>query len=448
MRRQHLVAGPSASGNAADLALARFGDPQELERVALQVGEGAAERVGVLCGERFEGTDDGRRIAMTDELGGGQRAEALGLDGVTMIERLGLQARIVEPVVRTQVEHPHQRAEMRKRDRRSALADVRGGLWRHAQRLGEVAPLQLSRIEQVHDLLMDGRHVVFRIAQAFPPGRVRDRAETPMSTFETTLLRLLLAMGILAVGGCISNREQAPTLWPPDDFRLEVELGRYGSEGYQIQQRAQFWNDGLAVYQEADRSLRKEGVPLALPIFERLCSYRLRPESIRSLSREIGGLDIAALPADQGAGGSDGYPFEVHVAWAAFGSEKDLHARGRVRLPMAQLLRIVNAYLPAGRGFEVPRMGGEPRDARIEQVPDVVEGLETVADGYEVIVPLRSEDRSLLMAAIAVAHVAGRGERLREYLARIDDQLGGAEGTPFPESGLRPVAELVRALLQ
>jgi len=270
-----------------------------------------------------------------------------------------------------------------------------------------------------------------------------------MSPFETRRLRFTVLIGMLALMGCLSNRDQAPTIWPPEDFYLEIEGSEVSAEGLQVTQRLQVWADGLLVYQEADRSLRRSGSPLQLPLFERMCAYRLHPESVRALSRQIGQLRIDELATDQGGGAGEGELQSIHVKWFAFARQKLLYARGRARLPLARLLRAVNSFLPQGHAFSLPRMGGEPEDSRVEQVPPLVEGLDSALAGYTRVLRLRAEDPNLLLSAYALAVDGAGRKRATELLDRLRVVLAAAsqESEMFPEARQKPLIQQLEELL-
>jgi len=214
-----------------------------------------------------------------------------------------------------------------------------------------------------------------------------------------------------------------------------------------VTQRFHVWSDGTVLYAEGS----SEGLALPgcarLPLLDRICIYRLHPESFRMLSRMLGRVDDA--DTRQPAGGE----LQVVIEWSGFGVRKSLLVQRRAGRTATKVLRTTNAFLPRGSSIELPGLGGVPEKPRIEEtsVLRFAEGPERVAEGFRLLFAhldaigevVGVED---LEAGMAVAIAAERYDLLRAWLTRLERTIR-ADG-PFSEVSDQPLVDCVRAVLE
>lgn len=144
-----------------------------------------------------------------------------------------------------------------------------------------------------------------------------------------------------------------PSIWPPPDFGLTVEQVDHELDAVQVTKRFRVRADGLVVYGTATTSVVGGDPDLHLPVFDRLAVYQLEPQCTRALARRIERCGILDLDPVQGERGTVAGP-SVVVAWQALGQRKLLSASGPVHGAMAEILAIVDAYLPEGERLDLP----------------------------------------------------------------------------------------------
>ena len=256
-------------------------------------------------------------------------------------------------------------------------------------------------------------------------------------------------MGFMAfvAAGCVSHWQDTPTMWPPEDYMLRVQSARLTGGEHQVEQRFVVWPDGTALYREASRSLRSEFVDL--PVYERLSVYRLHSQSLRTLARQLHLAHILELDQVQGTGSRDGDGRVVSLEQWAWGRKKYVQAVGRIRVPMARLLRVVNGFLPEGREFAWERMGGSRLDRFVETTPPVEAGAAGALSCHLHLLEARPEDRDLLLGAFALACLLEQDQVKRDLFARIEEEFAPAPGEAlFPERPGEPTfVEALRAFL-
>jgi hypothetical protein len=178
--------------------------------------------------------------------------------------------------------------------------------------------------------------------------------------------RFRALVGLLVPLLCACRSGDLPdSLWPPDDFFLEVRARRLAPEGLVEQQSLHVFADGLVVYREVDPQDARAGTFPA--VFSRVSAYRMRRESTRSLAR---GLHQAGMFDLDTIVGTDATAEQV-VALRCRAFERDRRAigRGRVYGEFTDVLHVVNSYLPVGCAFALPDMTGEPQPARLSRAP-------------------------------------------------------------------------------
>lgn len=256
-----------------------------------------------------------------------------------------------------------------------------------------------------------------------------------------------MLVAVAALAGCAS-RDLAPSIWPPPDFRCEVEeVVAKGSELHVVR-RVRFEGSGVVVYGTASRSLVDAETGTALPVLERLAVYELVPACIRAFSRRIDRLGIVKMDESQGERGSAADSALV-LRWQAFGSEKVIMARGRVHGPMAEILAVIAAHLPPGERLALAGSAERPVVSVLRGVPEPAVDALGALRVHEALLQRHGEDREWLLDAYALACAAGLPAEARALLRRWEEQeamhraLGG-----FPDeqpAGL--TADVLRRLL-
>ncbi|MEM7200003.1 MAG: hypothetical protein AAF628_07045 [Planctomycetota bacterium] len=246
------------------------------------------------------------------------------------------------------------------------------------------------------------------------------------------LVAAMLAALFGAGASCLAPA-QRETQWPPVDFHLEV-VARQGSRELK---RVRFFADGLVLYGEVTEWLDGDG--LDVPVFGRLCAYQLRPKSIRQLSRLLeraGFYEI--LPADLVAAADVGATAVVGVRWRAFAEQRSLVAAasggggGLVRA-----LHVINAFLPAGRGFRLAEMIGEVEPAHLVGVPAPEESLSGALDVHLDLVSTRPDDAGLLLHAFGLAIANDREPVAGELLDLLRAAVPSGDDSTALIRGLR-----------
>ena len=214
---------------------------------------------------------------------------------------------------------------------------------------------------------------------------------------------------MLAVWPACASQEARPSIWPPPDFELTVEQFRGDRGAPRVVRRVQFAADGLVVYACAERVLRDDETQLELPLFDRLCIYRLVPTCVRALARRLHRLGIGELDRQQGeasAPDSDG----LGVTWQAFGGQKVIAARGRLHGPMAEILQVVMQHLPDGEVFAEALRSDRQVVSVLRGVPaprlDAAGALAALVE----LLPERPGDPELVLHAFALACDLGQRE--------------------------------------
>lgn len=178
--------------------------------------------------------------------------------------------------------------------------------------------------------------------------------------------RFRALVGLLVPLLCACRSGDLPdSLWPPDDFFLEVRSRRLAPDGLIEQQSLHVFADGLVVYREVDPQDPSAGTFPA--VFSGVSAYRMRRESTRSLAR---GLQQAGIFELDTIVGTDATAEQVvALRCRAFEREKRAVGRGRVYGEFTDVLHVVNSYLPAGCAFTLPDMTGEPQPPRLSRAP-------------------------------------------------------------------------------
>lgn len=212
----------------------------------------------------------------------------------------------------------------------------------------------------------------------------------------------------VAVCAACASQEARPSIWPPPDFELTVEEFRGDRGAPRVVRRVQFVADGLVVYACADRVLRDDETQLELPLFDRLCVYRLVPTCVRALARRLHRLGITELDRQQGEASSPDTS-GLGLTWQAFGVQKVLVARGRTHGPMAEILQVVMEHLPDGEVFVDALRQDRPVVSVLRGVPEPRRDAAGALGALVELAVERPGDAELVLHAFALA--CDRGQR-------------------------------------
>lgn len=235
----------------------------------------------------------------------------------------------------------------------------------------------------------------------------------------------LLVSLALATAGCRSNA-RLPSLWPPDDFSLEVREESGPGEGTGGPGRTvrsfRVWADGLAILLESRAEL--PGLPWSQPVFDSLAVYRLDPLSTRALCR---GLQRAGLFEESPRRAQNDAPIEpsLSIRWAAMGSRGFSSLRSHARSEVERALEVVAGFLPDGiRFLDVP-----PDLARVSDVPQPRRSPRDAVLALRDVARERPDDFALLLDLYVVAVAARDWRAAREALTELqNDRAVGALG--------------------
>lgn len=264
--------------------------------------------------------------------------------------------------------------------------------------------------------------------------------------------RAAIAAGfaLCVLAGC-AEHDPPPSIWPPADFRCEVEEVTLRDGVLQVTRRASFDASGLVVYGTAARSLVDAETRTALPVFDRLAVYRLEPSCVRLFARKLDQRGVATIDAVQGERGATD-DAGVVLRWRAFGGERTIAARGRVHGSMADILATVCAHLPNGERFTALPADERPVVPMLRGVPDPAVDGAGALQVYTTLLTQQGDDEQWLLDAYALACAGGKRAAAEAFLQRWSalDAARRAQraATPFPDEkppGLS--ADVLRRLL-
>lgn len=203
----------------------------------------------------------------------------------------------------------------------------------------------------------------------------------------------------IALAGCAAE-ELAPTLWPPQDFRVAlVEQARVGDRLAAVR-RFEVTADGVCIYAVAREHLSL-GAAGVLPVYDRLAVYRLVPECTRALARSLDRLGIGTFvpAADDRPAPEAG----LALQWRAFGAERAVAATKPSDRSAAAIVQELAAHMPSGE----PLWFGADPDAgvagRLEGVPTPGADAAAAAAFWRQRALARPTDDEALLAAFALA---------------------------------------------
>jgi hypothetical protein len=248
------------------------------------------------------------------------------------------------------------------------------------------------------------------------------------------------------VAACLADR-QAPSVWPPDDFGIDVAGEHRRDDGGLVRQRFQVFADGLAVYREAVRALPEVGIEL--PLFESVSIYELRPESLRTLARLLNRAGLYELDVGQDVNRGIDDPVVV-VHWRAFGGAGQISSLVDSGGVLDRVVHVINSFLPPERAFAYPELSGEIEPPHVSRAPAPLDWIGGALICHKKLVELHPDDIGLRLDLLALAVEARDGPTARKQLEWIesrgpDEQLAGA-GFDWERDALGPLREAVRGL--
>lgn len=209
------------------------------------------------------------------------------------------------------------------------------------------------------------------------------------------------ALLLFLLTSCLASKDLS-SIWPPDDFYLEVRGVWTDARGSHQRQQLQVWADGLVVYRQANSDL--PDCPIAIPLFTEVSAYRLDPASIRILSRKLQLrrlYDLDEIRVDNPV--IDGE--HAVIIWQVRGQQGRISSMSPTS-NLDPVLNLINSYLPEGRAIGYSDLAGSPEDREVMQVPSPVDSLSgslsfhrEFADAH-----LESEELQLHTFALAVAN--------------------------------------------
>ncbi len=243
------------------------------------------------------------------------------------------------------------------------------------------------------------------------------------------------AVLVLGFAACASDAPRHESRWPPPDYYLEATY----FAGVRERQRARFFGDGTVLYAEATGWV---GAPDGdFPVYSRSCAYRMRPASIRHLSRLLERAGLYALEQSQ-ASGPDLPPEAVVLHWRAFDDERVIAARTTAASAVVRALHVINAFLPPDHPIRLREMTGEPEPPHLVPLPEPRESAIGALQVHLDVLAKTPDDRDLLLHAFALAVTADERETAAELLARLE--RGGPDVDPAANAAF--VAQLRRLL--
>ena len=183
-----------------------------------------------------------------------------------------------------------------------------------------------------------------------------------------------VSFGLLCLTSCTLPPESG-SHFPPGDFRLNLEYRVIQDAKTFVKRRATIDAQGLVIVREADTALHSDDGTLSLPVFSRLCVYRLHPRSIRKLARWLGQENVKSLAVSADSQTSGEGSSEVELGLVYSSKVVTVVTRGAAFGQLRRVLRVVNSFLPDVAGF--PNGDGESDRAasQVQDVPSLLDSL-------------------------------------------------------------------------
>jgi len=262
--------------------------------------------------------------------------------------------------------------------------------------------------------------------------------------FRSALVGSSLAVMLAA---CASSTQQPQSEWPPADFRVEVEWTAGGAIDRAATKRFVAEADGLCFYGKSSAPIVDPVSKAALPVYDTMCVYRVRPECVRLLARKLHQRGVQKLEPQQGAV-EDLEAASVRMRHRAFASERTVVAAGQVHGAFVRVLHVVNAYLPPSESFWLQGMTGDPEPENLADVPAPVAAVAGALSWHEERLRERGDDPVMLLDAFALACRLGDRARSEQLLSRWETAAAASatKDAPFGDAPrLQP--EMLRRML-
>jgi hypothetical protein len=174
------------------------------------------------------------------------------------------------------------------------------------------------------------------------------------------------ALSLLA--GCLAPEPLAVSEWPPADFELVIRSYQVSGGILQERRRMVARADGLVVYREATSGI---GGPAQqtpwFPVFDVVSAYRLRPESLRQLTRLLDDAELFDFTGTEAV--EPGFDELLLIDWHALGRAGRFALVGADIARASRILHVVNAFLPDGYAFAPVALVGEAEPPHLTGVP-------------------------------------------------------------------------------
>ncbi|MEZ6038199.1 MAG: hypothetical protein R3F29_12000 [Planctomycetota bacterium] len=231
-----------------------------------------------------------------------------------------------------------------------------------------------------------------------------------MSDLAANLRRSAVVAAAL-LSGCVGT-ELPPSLWPPQDFVVELEEVRFVDDGVHVLRRFRVDASGVALYGESEQPLLLPGTNVSLPVFDRLAIYRLAPECVRALSRRICRIGSPDLSVDPGVHGTA--EIGLVVRWQAFQAREELTGAGRLHGVLAEIVALVAAYLPPG--VQLHTQFGRKVVPVLTGVPEVAESGDGALSAYRELREQSGNAPNFLLEGLALACARGARDDADRWL--------------------------------
>lgn len=266
----------------------------------------------------------------------------------------------------------------------------------------------------------------------------------PTAHLRFAFVRISLA---LLAAGCGTPSSQAQSLWPPEDFVLEVEWTSGGAPEQSKAKRFTVDATGLCVFAKSSSPIVDPKTKAALPVFDSMCAYRLRPECTRLLARKLHLRGVRGLEPQQGAVEDLAAP-AIRIRHGAFGPSRSCVAVGEAHGAFVKALHVINSFLPPSESFWLPGMTGDGEPEHLADVPAPLEGAPAALAWQEDQLRERGDQPQLLLDAFAVSCRLGDRARSEQLLARWEAAavVSASKEAPFADAP-RVLPEMLRRML-
>lgn len=237
-------------------------------------------------------------------------------------------------------------------------------------------------------------------------------------------------------------------MWPPSNFELRVEEVRVDGDGARVMRRFRALANGVVSYATSSESIVDPETKTRLPVFDRLCAYRLVPQSVRALARRIHRAGVLELETRQGERGRPSDTWLV-LSFCAMDRSTTITAQGRVHGSMADILSIVMAHMPEGESFELPGVAERPVVPVLRGVPQPPRSAPLALEGHAQLLREVPRDRTFLEDAFALACRLDRRAEAEELLGAWTAVTADERRRQdlFPEGEVHLTPEVLQRLL-